>query len=1050
MAGKIFLICLILPILIAFENLILIKKKTMPVVFCDQVVWSLGAYLAVTKLAPDIKYRIIVGVACGALFLFLCFIKFKIHQSEGADLDYSDRIFSLMAPINKLIKPKNMAMGRILPVNHNELIYNMRCLDLDDVILSGATLITGSTGSGKNLHKDTLIPTTEGMKTIGEVKVGDIVFDDEGKQTKVIDKYSPNETSFYEITFSDGTTVRAGGGHLWKVERLDKRVPRGNIQVDFSNVDLDCLKNCIIDAPITKQAFIEKYLNADNNYRKWDIFLNNHFKGLSYRMSNDFRYIDTDVVLKYAQGHSHNEKRIERIKQFQKDTKQTLMSNNEAKRVLTEGHWDDVIRKAGITKIDRLNLYYNEKDLCTALYNCFYVLKTWVNHTRPIEVIDTNEIAMTGIKGKYDRTNFAVMKAGACEYNKIKLPIEPYWLGAWLGDGIADRQVICGVDQEIADRANLDYPIESIYRETKQNSKLTYWNFGKSVRHLLQKNNLQSNKHIPEIYLQATISDKLELIAGLMDTDGYVDKKGTCILQMTNKQIIESIRAICCSLGFDCRAIGTKQGTYTKNGEKIMCKEVYTLTFYPNCVIPLQVPRKRQSLIAGIESRKQATQQIRHKRLYITDIKPIQGVSKDYFCLAVDSETHMFLCTSSYIPTHNTTTMKTVLKQRIDQRKPVVFFDYKGEEDILDDIKGYAEQAGLPYYEFSARDCTFNYDPFTNLNETGKVEALMNTRRWSMDGADEHYKTSMQLAIQNLVRAYDNYREEKGETCNYIVGLYAFAESYHPEMNERDGFNNLKKSLEILLTSRAKDLFGDDPDFTFERDEPYVICFSFPSANKQLANNLSSFVFTDLMDRGTRRHYPNKLLLCVDEFGTLESSTLIKDLLEKGRSGGVQTVFSILDVNQIAMNSGEYFVNAILGTINNYIIHAGATQTTAELLAGVQKFDKSFDIMSLRKPYKGKKPTALFISKYPIFSKKGNQEVYRMIPYTSVLKKAIAKPKIDFPKPKDEDEDDEKNYKPIEDEIQSPTYEDEEPPKKELNPDDVDWTKPIDNIEDWL
>ena len=73
-----------------------------------------------------------------------------------------------------------------------------------------------------------------------------------------------------------------------------------------------------------------------------------------------------------------------------------------------------------------------------------------------------------------------------------------------------------------------------------------------------------------------------------------------------------------------------------------------------------------------------------------------------------------------------------------------------------------------------------------------------------------------------------------------------------------------------------------------------------------------------------------------------------------------------------------------------------------------------------------------------------------MIPYTSVLKKAIAKPKIEFPKPKDEDEDDEKNYKPIEDEIQSPTYDDEEPPKKELNPDDVDWTKPIDNIEDWL
>lgn len=332
-----------------------------------------------------------------------------------------------------------------------------------------------------------------------------------------------------------------------------------------------------------------------------------------------------------------------------------------------------------------------------------------------------------------------------------------------------------------------------------------------------------------------------------------------------------------------------------------------------------------------------------------------------------------------------TTTMKTIIKQRILEKRPVVFFDYKGEEDILDEIKQYCDDIGTEYYEFSQRDCTFTYDPFINLNETGKVEALMNTRRWSTDGADEHYKTSMQLAIQNLIRAYDDYRRQHDDKRNYIVGLYDFAQSYHPQSNERDGFNNLIKSLEILLTSRAKDLFKDNPNFTFETNDNYVICFSFISANKALANSLSSFVYTDIMDRGTRNHYKDNLLLCIDEFGTLESSTLIKDILEKGRSGGCQTVFSILDVNQIAMNAGEHFVNAILGIINNYIIHAGATQTTADLLASVQKYDKGYDIMSLRKPYKGKKPTALFISKYPILTKKNNQEVYRIIPYTAVF-----------------------------------------------------------------
>lgn len=398
-----------------------------------------------------------------------------------------------------------------------------------------------------------------------------------------------------------------------------------------------------------------------------------------------------------------------------------------------------------------------------------------------------------------------------------------------------------------------------------------------------------------------------------------------------------------------------------------------------------------------------------------------------------------------------TTTLKTILKQRIDEGKPVVFFDYKGEDDILDDLQEITEAAGLPFYEFSARKCTFTYDPFINLDETGKVEALMNTRRWSTDGADEHYKTSMQLAIQNLIRSYDAARKSNGETVNYIKGLYEYSKTYHPQSNERDGFNNLQKSLEILLSSKASQLFGDDPDFTFERDEPYVICFSFTSANKALANQLSSFVYTDIMDRGTRNHYKDKLLLCIDEFGTLESSTIIKDLLEKGRSGGVQTVFSILDINQIAMNAGDHFVQAILGTINNYIIHAGATQSTADMLAGVQKYDKGYDIMSLRKPYKGKKPTALFISKYPIITKKNNQEVYRIIPYNDVLEKKVKQ----IEQKSVESEEVEVNFdidQPAISLTKEPVIEEPITLPTDTLPaeDEIDLTQPINNIEDYL
>lgn len=344
-----------------------------------------------------------------------------------------------------------------------------------------------------------------------------------------------------------------------------------------------------------------------------------------------------------------------------------------------------------------------------------------------------------------------------------------------------------------------------------------------------------------------------------------------------------------------------------------------------------------------------------------------------------------------------THTMISIIKQNIIKNKPVVLFDYKGEEEILDTLEAFCKEKEVPYYEFSTRRCTFNYDPLINLNATGKVEAILNTRRWSRDGADEHYKTSMQLAIQGLVDSYDKYRVEHKDNSNYIQGLYKYCGIYRPQSNERDGYQTVIKMLEILLSSKAKELLANDKqEFSFQQSGPYVICFSFVSANKALASSLSSFIYSDIMDRGTRKHYDPRMLLCIDEFGTLDNSALIKDILEKGRSGGIQTIFSIQDINQIADTTSIYFVQGILGTINSFIFHNGATQQTAELMSGVQKYQLDFDIMNLQKPLNGRPPTALLISKYPLLMKDGSQEFYKIIPYsysekvkTAPTKKAI-------------------------------------------------------------
>ena len=143
------LIGLSILICITLENLILCRKKTIVVLTLDQLFISILVYKFFGWIT--IIYSLL-------LFAFLCWIKYKNHiNEEKADLDYSGRILSVSAVINKLKRPKKMVMGRILPVNHTEIKHNMECIELDDTILSGASLITGSTGSGKTTTMKTIL-----------------------------------------------------------------------------------------------------------------------------------------------------------------------------------------------------------------------------------------------------------------------------------------------------------------------------------------------------------------------------------------------------------------------------------------------------------------------------------------------------------------------------------------------------------------------------------------------------------------------------------------------------------------------------------------------------------------------------------------------------------------------------------------------------------------------------------------------------------------------------------------------------------------------------
>ena len=83
---------------------------------------------------------------------------------------------------------------------------------------SGAILVCGPTGSGKALHIDTLVPTPTGMKRVGDIKVGDKIFDKDKNITVVLAIHSASRKDvLYQITLDNGEKFKASGPHEWVV-----------------------------------------------------------------------------------------------------------------------------------------------------------------------------------------------------------------------------------------------------------------------------------------------------------------------------------------------------------------------------------------------------------------------------------------------------------------------------------------------------------------------------------------------------------------------------------------------------------------------------------------------------------------------------------------------------------------------------------------------------------------------------------------------------------------------------------------------------------------
>lgn len=266
----------------------------------------------------------------------------------------------------------------------------------------------------------------------------------------------------------------------------------------------------------------------------------------------------------------------------------------------------------------------------------------------------TEEIFKTVRFSKRNDTNHIVQLANAVSLPEREYLVKPYILGAWLGDGTTRVGLITISYQDSVEMVGYLEQCGEVVKENKSTNKnsgmysltaIRSWNGKKrdlSGTCRLNKIGVLNNKHIPDEYFLGSYQQRLELLQGLMDTDGFIDKeKGYCYFYNTNKQLAYDVKSLVASLGLKPN-FNSKQAKLHGVKHRIC----YIVSFIADRSIPVfKLKRKfsRQRDFKTLTSRS-------HTRT-IVNVRPVE--SQPVKCISVDSEDSLFLITRSYIPTHN-------------------------------------------------------------------------------------------------------------------------------------------------------------------------------------------------------------------------------------------------------------------------------------------------------------------------------------------------------------------------------------------------------------
>ena len=253
-----------------------------------------------------------------------------------------------------------------------------------------------------------------------------------------------------------------------------------------------------------------------------------------------------------------------------------------------------------------------------------------------------------GVRGKRgSRRRWKLPDCKCLEFTKKQLPMHPYVLGAWLGDGSTGT---CRMAHHIKDTEVIDAIVSCGYVANKRwiqpDTGVGYAQFsdkrgiGSKFYCDLKDAGVLFDKHIPEIYLRSDRNQREQLLAGLIDTDGSVEADtGRVRFSTCSPTLRDGVFDLATTLGFRPYIV-TISPTVSSSGI-VGKKTIYQVCFQPTRTLPARIPRKQIKVFAA-----------RHK-ISIDTIRPA-AVAEVGHCIKVDRADGLYVAGKQSIVTHNT------------------------------------------------------------------------------------------------------------------------------------------------------------------------------------------------------------------------------------------------------------------------------------------------------------------------------------------------------------------------------------------------------------